>query len=114
MLHDKAVGHVRPAVDAHSRHVRVSCRKLESLVCHEDGRELEALRSAEADLLHRLWGSVSVDPERHGHEVSPMAVIVMIYRTPRFRSTRAYIHMDHRLRQFVLQEKRDSCTVTPS
>ena len=69
VLRDVAVGHVRPALDADSRHVRVSGRKRETLVCHKDSCEREPLRGAKADFLHGLWGGVGVDPERHDHEL---------------------------------------------
>jgi len=65
MLHDIAVGHVRPAVDSHGREVRVPRWKLDALVCHQDRRELEALGRPEADFFHLPRGSVGVDPERH-------------------------------------------------
>ena len=61
MLRDVAIGYVRPAIDADSRHVRVSRRDWKPHVRHENRREGETLRRAETDLLHGLWSGVGVE-----------------------------------------------------
>jgi hypothetical protein len=73
VLRDIAVGHIRPAIDAHGRHVRVTWGKRKAHVCNQNGRERETLGRAVADLLHGQWSGVGVDPECHDHELS-MAV----------------------------------------
>jgi hypothetical protein len=68
MVRDIAIGNVGSAVNAYSGHVRITWREREAHVRHQDSGEGKTLRRPEADLLHRLWSRISVDPECHGHE----------------------------------------------
>jgi hypothetical protein len=71
VLRDVAVGHVRSTIDPDRRQMWIPWRELEALVCHEDRREHEAFRGADADVLHVSWGRIGVDPECQGHAGSP-------------------------------------------
>ena len=66
VLGDVAVRDVGPTVYAHCRQVRVAWWDLETLICHEDGLESEALGSAITHLLHLARGGIGIEPELHG------------------------------------------------
>jgi hypothetical protein len=63
MLGDVPVGHIGPAIHADSGDERVSRRRLEPLVCHQDGYHLDPLRRPEDQLLHVARRRIRVYPD---------------------------------------------------
>src|SRR4051812_28296693 len=65
MLHDVAISHVRPTIDAYHRRMHVARWHQQPLVRDEERLEREAIRCPEADLLHIAGRGVGIEPELH-------------------------------------------------
>ena len=63
MVGDVAIRHVRAAIHAHRRQVRMAYRQLQPLVRDEDRLQRQPIAGTVADLLHVPRRSVGIEPE---------------------------------------------------
>lgn len=78
VLGDVLIGHIGAAIDADGRDERVSRRRLEPLVCHQDGGHLKPLRGPEDQLLHLPRRGIRVYPDLQGCPPENKALRVLV------------------------------------
>ena len=100
VLGDVSVCHIGSAIHADGHDERVSRRRLEPLVCHEDGCHLEPLRRPEDQLLHvprrgvRVYPDLQVCPPEN--EALRVLVVKLPKKRPRHTRFRGYPNTDER------------------
>ena len=87
VLGDVLVGHIGPTIDADGGDERVSRRRLEPLVCHEDGCHLEPLRRPEDQLLHVPRRGIRVYPDPQVCPPENEALRVLVVKLPKKLAT---------------------------
>ena len=85
VLGDVSVCHIGSAIHADGHDERVSRRRLEPLVCHEDGCHLEPLRRPEDQLLHVPRRGVRVYPDLQVCPPENEALRVLVVKLPKKR-----------------------------